>query len=75
MTAAACVLVQELRLRARRTGCGCARAQIGTLRPELLKLGAWVESSVRRVIVHLPDGAPFADDWRRIATFVGAVKT
>ena len=73
MTAAACVLLQELRLRARRTGC--ARAQIGTLRLRLLKLGAWVESSVRRVVLHLPAGAPFADDWRRIAVSVGAVKT
>ena len=73
MTAAACVLMQELRLRAR--GTGCARAQIGTLRLRLLKLGAWVESSVRRVVLHLPDGAPFADDWRRIAVSVGAVKT
>ncbi|MCY4515186.1 MAG: transposase [Candidatus Tectomicrobia bacterium] len=37
MTAAAYVLMQELRLKARRTGC--ARAQVGTLRLRLLKLG------------------------------------
>ena len=73
MTAAAYVLMQELRLRARRTGC--ARAQVATLRLRLLKLGAWIESSVRRVVIHLPIGTPFADDWRRIARSVGAVVT
>ena len=71
MTAAAYVLMQELRFRGRRTGC--ARAQVGTLRLRLLKLGAWVESSVRRVVLHLPIDTPFADDWRRIARSVGAV--
>ena len=73
MTAAAYVLMQELRLRARRTGC--ARAQVGTLRLRLLKLGAWVESSVRRVVIHLPIDTPFADDWRRIARSVGTIAT
>ena len=73
MTAAAYVLMQELRLQARRTGC--ARAQVGTLRLRLLKLGAWIESSVRRIVIHLPVGTPFADDWRRIARSVGAVAT
>ena len=72
-TAAAYVLMQELRLKARRTGC--ARAQVGTLRLRLLKLGAWIESSVRRIVIHLPLGTPFADDWRRIARSVGAVVT
>ena len=73
MTAAAYVLMQELRLRARWTSC--ARAQAGTLRLRLLKLGAWIEASVRRIAVHLPLGAPFAGDWRRIARSVGAVAT
>ena len=73
MGAAAYVLMQELRLKARRTGCG--RAQVSTLRLRLLKLGAWVESSVRRIVIHLPIGTPFADDWRRIARSLGAVVT
>ena len=73
MSAAAYVLMQELRLKARRTGCG--RAQVSTLRLRLLKLGAWIESSVRRIVIHLPIGTPFADDWRRIARSVGAVVT
>ena len=73
MTATACVLMQELRLKARWTSC--ARAQVSTLRLRLLKLGAWIETSVRRIVIHLPLGTPFADDWRRIARSVGAVVT
>ncbi len=73
MTAAAYVLMQELRLHARRTGC--ARAQVNTLRLRLLKLGAWIESSARRIVLHLPISTPYADEWRRIARSVGAVPT
>jgi hypothetical protein len=73
MTATAYVLMQELRLHARRTGC--ARAQVNTLRLRLLKLGVWIESSVRRIVLHLPTSTPYADDWRRIARSVGAVPT
>ncbi len=73
MTAAAYVLMQELRLQARRTGC--ARAQVNTLRLRLLKLGVWIESSVRRIVLHLPASTPYADDWRRIAISVGAIPT
>ena len=73
LTAAAYVLMQELRLRARRTGC--ARAQVSTLRLRLLKLGAWIESSVRRIVIHLPIGTPYGDEWRRIARSVGTVAT
>jgi hypothetical protein len=73
MTAAAYVLMQELRLHARRTGC--ARAQVHTLRLRLLKLGVLVESSVRRIVLHLPTSTPYADDWRCIARSVGAVPT
>ena len=73
LSAAAYVLMQELRLKARRTGC--ARAQVGTLRLRLLKLGAWIEASVRRIVIHLPVGTPFAHDWHRIARSIGAVVT
>ncbi len=73
MTAAAYVLMQELRLHAR--GTGCARAQVNTLRLRLLKLGVWIESTVRRIVLHLPTSTPYADDWRRIAISVGAVPT
>jgi hypothetical protein len=70
MTAAAYVLMQELRLRAARTDC--ARAQIWTLRERLLKLGARVVRSVRRVVVHLPTSFPFLDTFQRVALALGA---
>jgi hypothetical protein len=71
LTAAAYVLMQELRTRA--AGTGCARAQVSTLRERLLKLGVWITCSVRRVVLHLPQSAPWYADWRRIALRVGAV--
>jgi hypothetical protein len=71
LTAAAYVLMQELRLSAR--GGQCARAQVSTLRERLLKLGVWVERSVRRIVLHLPDAFAYRKDWLRIARSVGAV--
>jgi DDE family transposase len=71
LTAAAYVLWQELRLRAR-VG-ECASAQVSTLRERLLKLGVWVERSVRRIVLHMPDSFPYLDEWLRIARSVGAV--
>lgn len=71
LTAAAYVLMQELRLAAR-TG-QCARAQVGSLRERLLKLGVWVERSVRRIVLHMPKAFPYLADWLRIARSVGAV--
>lgn len=70
MTAAAYVLMQELRLRAARTAC--ARAQVWTLRERLLKLGAQVVVSVRRVVMHLPVSFPFLQSFRQIAVALGA---
>lgn len=70
LTAAAYVLLQELRRRAAHTVC--ARAQVTTLRERLLKLGARVVVSVRRIVLHLPASAPFRDAWRQVALAVGA---
>jgi hypothetical protein len=70
MTAAAYVLMQELRLRARRTSC--SRAQVWTLRERLLKIGAHVVVSARRIVLHLPSSFPFLDSWNRIALGLGA---
>ena len=70
LTAAAYVLMQELRLRAARTAC--ARAQVTTLRERLLKLGVHVVVSVRRIVLHLPTSTPFLDAWRHIALALGA---
>ena len=71
LTAAAYVLMQELRLQARHTDC--ARAQVSTLQLRLLKLAAWVEVSVRRVIVHLPRSVPARASWMRIAAGCGGI--
>jgi hypothetical protein len=70
LTAAAYVLLQELRLRAAHTAC--ARLQVSGLRERLLKLGAHVVVSVRRIVVHLPTATPDLDAWRRIAVALGA---
>ena len=70
LTAAAYVLMQELRLRAARTAC--AHAQVTTLRERLLKLGVHVVSSVRRIVLHLPMSTPDLDAWRHIAVALGA---
>ena len=70
LTAAAYVLMQELRLRAARTAC--ARTQMTWLRDRQPKLGTRVVRSVRRLIVHLPQATPDLDAWRHIALALGA---
>ena len=70
LSAAAYVLMQELRGAA--AGTACARAQVSTLRERLLKLGAWVECSVRRIVLHLPQHAPWQAAWCRVARNLGA---
>ena len=71
LTAASYVLMQELRLSAARTTY--ARAQVTTLRERLLKLGAWIEVSVRRIVLHLPESFIDRTAWRHIAQSLGAV--
>jgi hypothetical protein len=70
LSAAAYVLYQELRLRAARTAL--RSAQVSTLREHLMKLGAWVESSVRRIVLHLPATCLHRNDWQIIARNLGA---
>jgi hypothetical protein len=70
LTAAAYVLMQELRLAA--AGTNCARAQVWTLRERFLKLGARVMVSVRRMVVHLPQSFPFLTTFRHMAMELGA---
>jgi hypothetical protein len=71
LTSATYVLMQELRLQGRHTEC--RRAQIATIRNRLLKLAAWVEVSVRRVVVHLPRSFPGCPAWLKLATAVGGL--
>ena len=70
LTSAAFVLMQELRLRLARTTL--ARAQAWTLRDRLLKIGARVVASVRRLVLHLPASCPFLTSWGRLAISLGA---
>jgi len=70
LTAAAYVLLQELRRQAH--GTACASAQVSTLRERLLKVAVWVERSVRRLVLHLPQFSPWGETWRRVAVTVGA---
>jgi len=71
LTAAAYVLMQEIRTASARTSL--ARAQVGTLRERLFKLGAEVVVSVRRIVLHLPAAFPFIDEWHDVAVALGAV--
>ena len=71
LTAAAYVLLQELRLQAADTSC--SSAQVTTLQLRLLKLGVRIKCTVRRVVMHLPDSSPWLTDWCHIARRLGAV--
>ena len=70
LTAAAYVLMQEMRLRLARTRH--ARSQVATLREHFLKLGAQVVATVRRIVVHLPQAFPYRDSFHRLALSLGA---
>src|ERR1017187_1216418 len=70
LTAAAYVLMQELRLSA--AGTNCAGAQAWTLRERFLKLGAQVVASVRRIVLPLPQSFPFLAAFRHMAMELGA---
>ena len=70
MTAAAYVLLQELRLRLARTDH--ARAQVSTLRLRFLKLAVRIEVSVRRIVLHFPQTYPDRADFQRLALSLGA---
>ena len=70
MTAAAYVLFQELRYALR--GTEAARWQVTTLRERLLKIGARVVASVRRIVLHLAGACPWRDLWCEAARRLGA---
>jgi Transposase DDE domain group 1 len=70
LTAAAYVLMQEMRLHLSPTHH--ARAQVSTLREHFLKLGAQVIVTVRRIVLHLPQAFPYRDSFHRLALSLGA---
>jgi hypothetical protein len=65
LTAAAYVLMQEMRLHLATTRW--ARAQVSTLRERFLKLGTQVVVSVRRIVLHLPRSFPDRDNFAHLA--------
>ena len=68
MTATAYVLYQELRASLRGTELG--RSMVATLRLRLMKIGATVTESVRRVVVSMPASHPWKDLWTKAASRV-----
>ncbi len=70
LTAAAYVLLQELRRHLADTAC--AGNQVGTLRERLVKVAARVTVSARRIVFHLPSAFPWLAAWHAVALAVGA---
>jgi len=61
------VLIEHLR-RVGLKDTPLASAQVSTIRTKLLKIGALVKSSVRRLVLHLSAAFPLADLFRQIVT-------
>ena len=70
LTAAAYVLLQALRQRLAATPA--ASLQVGTLRERLFKLGARVQVSARRIVLHLSSAFPWLALWQAVALALGA---
>jgi hypothetical protein len=70
LTAAAFVLFQALRAALGASELG--RAMVATLRLKLLKIGATVKESWRRIVIALPTSHPWKDLWRKAALAAGA---
>lgn len=70
LSAASFVLWQEIRRHA--SGTKLARAQTGTLRVHLIKLGARVTASTRRILIQLPAASPSSAVFLLIAAALGA---
>jgi hypothetical protein len=70
LTAASYVLLQGLRARLATTPA--ATLQVPTLRERLFKLGARVQVSARRIVLHLPSAFPWLALWQAVALALGA---
>jgi hypothetical protein len=70
LSAAAYVLMQELRLAAK--GTVLEKAQVTTLREKLLKMAVWLATSIRRIVLRLPNSAPWRWEWQHVAQNLGA---
>jgi Transposase DDE domain group 1 len=70
LSVAAYVLLQGLQLAVRATPLGAA--QVWILRERLLKVAVWVERSVRRIVLHLPQAFPWRAAWQHLAYALAA---
>jgi len=70
LVAAAYALMQDLRLRLKSTPL--ARAQIESLRLQLLIIGGHVKRSVRRIVIHLAANHPWQGRWYKAARALSA---
>lgn len=70
LSSAAYVLVESLR-RLGLAGTELAEAQVGTIRLKLLKIGARVTWSVRRMVLHLATGYPLKHLFARVLRSLG----
>jgi hypothetical protein len=66
LAAAAYVLVSHVR-RVGLAGTELERAEVGTIRLKLFKVGAWVKRSVRRVVVRLASSYPWQELFAAVA--------
>jgi hypothetical protein len=66
LSAAAYILLQHLRQKAL-ADTELAEAQVPTIRLKLLKIGALIKRSARRIVLHLAGGCPVQDLFRLIA--------
>jgi len=74
LSAAAYILLDSLRRQAL-AETELAQAQVDTIRLKLLKIGARVVGSVRRVVIHLAEGYPLKDLFARILGRLRALPT
>ena len=70
LAAAAYGLVDQIR-RTALVGTEMSRAQVSTIRLRLFRVGAVVGTSVRRVVVRLAGGYPWADLFAEVAGVLG----
>jgi len=66
LSSLAYVLIETLR-RVGLAGSELAQAQVSTIRLKLLKIGAQVQRSVRRIVIHLSEAFPLAELFQNLA--------
>src|SRR5690625_1118819 len=67
------ILYQELRFAA--AGTRLEKAQVSTLRDRIIKLGAWIKQTTRGIRIHLPESAPYKNEWLRIFNAINPTPT